>query len=248
MAIERDQNDLSEFYLAARNGNVTEVERLLESLWLYDLNKIESNGSTALHAAVHYDHINVVECLIRHKAVHRKLRNAFNRLPAEETENELIKQLLGQEDVLYKSRERFIDDYGVQVMEIFPCTSDNQMEETRLKWLDAYSNASRIAVENKEYMHKWLTKVPLHKILEMINTNYIQMMTEFDQNYLDEIKMYFDYALEENDMRYLIYVYTMPSITFYKKLNRNLASRGKLHLMRKILTERNFGIINHFCE
>ncbi len=70
------------------------------------------------------------------------------------------------------------------------------------------------------------------------------MMTEFDQKYLDEIKMYFDCALEENDMRYLVYVYTTPKITFYKKLNTDLASRGKLFTrLRQYLR-----VLNEYCR
>jgi hypothetical protein len=238
MPTHEDQIGLSQLYLVCREGNVAEVERMLPYLSLYELNRIESNGSTALHAAAYYGHVNIVKCLVRHGGVYRTLYNGYNRTPAEETEIMEIKRLLGQEDIPYKSRERFIQDFGVQETNIFspasygPTTSaeflDEWMEETRVKWLDAYFNARRIAVENREYMHKWLTKMPLHKTLGMIKMDYIQKMTDFDEKYLKEINMYLDQALKENHMRYLVYVYTMPTICFYQRLNLDLARRGKL--------------------
>ncbi len=45
---------LSEFYLACRNGDLDTVQHLLPNMSDEQKNRIESNGSTALHAATYF--------------------------------------------------------------------------------------------------------------------------------------------------------------------------------------------------
>jgi hypothetical protein len=237
----------SEFYVACRTGDLVSVERLLMHLSFYDLNRIEPNGSTALHAAAFYGHINIVRRLVEHGAIVRTLRNKYNLTPAQETTHEEIRRLL-ERDAIYQPRKRFIDDNHdnenshQQTMSMSSTTLFSPVsaasidtktksattidEGERLEWLDAYDSAHRIAQENHEYMRKWLTKVPLATILEAINNDYIDNpSTELTDKHRAEIRTCVEMANCDDDPRHLIYAYTLET-NFYRQLNRDLAQRG----------------------
>jgi hypothetical protein len=54
----------SAFYWACRNDDIDTVKRILQNLSSADINRIESNGSTALHAASYYGHARIVQLLL----------------------------------------------------------------------------------------------------------------------------------------------------------------------------------------
>ena len=56
----RKPGEASEFYWACRNGNVETVRKMLPNMTYEQVNQIEPNGSTALHAACFYNHPQVV--------------------------------------------------------------------------------------------------------------------------------------------------------------------------------------------
>jgi ankyrin repeat protein len=231
---------LSEFYIACRTGDLILVELLLNSLSLYDLNRLEANGSTALHAAAFYGHIDIVRRLVIHGAIMRTLRNKYNLTPAQETTDDEIRRLL-EPDATYEPRKRFISDDQDNKQQPMSTSSTtfspvslssgiieitNIDEEERLEWLDAYNSAHRIAQENHEYMRKWLTKLPLTAILETINNDYVDNpSTELTDKHRAEIHTYIEVANYDDDPRHLVYAYTLET-NFYRQLNRDLAQRG----------------------
>jgi hypothetical protein len=110
----------------------------------------------------------------------------------------------------------------------------NEPIDQRPNWIDAYANAHRIALENHEYMRKWLTKIPLIDIINMIKTDYVnQMNTVLTEDNLSVIQEYITLANDEDDVRYLIYAYTTPT-SFFKQINIDLAERGMLIIMEMI--------------
>ncbi|CAF1327059.1 unnamed protein product [Didymodactylos carnosus] len=177
---------LSEFYLACRYENLDKVKELLPQLSLFQLNRFEPNGSTALHAAAFFDHANIVQTLMVHGGVLTILQNNHNLTPAEEANDE-IRQLLLSPDVV-QLRSQFTDTTVTTttlfspVMGINSTTSGSstaitsEMASERPDWIDAYDNAHRIALENHEYMQKWLTKIPLINILKTIKNDYVDKM------------------------------------------------------------------------
>ena len=239
---------LSELYIACHTGDLDAVEHLLTHLSFYELNRIEPNGSTALHAATFYGHTDIVRRLVQHGAIVRTLRNKYNLTPAQETTNEEIKQLL-EPDAIYQPRKRFISDndgyennseqtvtassttlFSPVPLTVAASTIENETavdNEEILEWLDAYDSAHRRAQENHEYMRKWLTKIPLSTILETINNDYIDNpVTELPDEHRTEIRTYIEVANCDEDPRHLVYAYTLET-NFYRQLNRDLAQRGK---------------------
>jgi hypothetical protein len=241
----------SEFYVACRTGDLTSVERLLNHLSFYDLNRLEPNGNTALHAAAIFGHIEIVRRLVKHGAVIRTLKNKYNLTAAQETTYANIRQLL-EPDATHQPRKRFInDDYdetsSKQKTILNPSAvrfsramlayvkdkrgiTNMDHKETR-EWVVTYdNNCCVLDYTSREYMRKWLTKVPLTSILEAINNDYVENpSTELTDKHRAEIRENVKAAIDENDPRYLIYVYTLET-NFYKQLNRDLARRGLLVL------------------
>jgi hypothetical protein len=250
---------LSEFYMACRIGDLISVDRLLNHLSFYDLNRLEPNGSTALHAATYYGHIDIVRRLVNHGAIVRTFQNKYKLTPAQEIENEEIKRLL-EPDATYQPRKRFVNDdhddenHKQQTMSnssttlfspvsIAPSNKETKNatttdEEGRLEWLDAYDSAHRISQENHEYMRKWLTKIPFTTILKTINSDYIDNpSTELNDKHRAEIRTYIEAADLDDDPRHLVYAYTLET-NFYRQLNRDLAQRGQLLLNILMITSK----------
>jgi len=91
------QQKTSEFYWACRNGDMDTVKKILPSLKANEVNRIESNGSTALHAASYYGHANVVRLLLEHDA-DTTIRNKYEKTAKEEASTDEIRTLFEQAD------------------------------------------------------------------------------------------------------------------------------------------------------
>ena len=93
----------SEFYLACRNGDITKVEELLSHLTLERIDCIESNGSTALHAASYFGHAEIVRLLLE-KGASRRQQNKYNATSADEAKTLEIAELFNREALSPSSR------------------------------------------------------------------------------------------------------------------------------------------------
>ena len=82
----------SEFYYACRNGELAKVQSLLESMSKDEIDRMEPNGSTALHAAAYYGHGDIVRVLLE-KGAARKQNNKYGKTPEEEAITEEITQI-----------------------------------------------------------------------------------------------------------------------------------------------------------
>lgn len=239
----------SEFYIACRTGDVPSVEHLLNHLSFYDLNRLEPNGNTALHAAAFFGHIEIVRRLVEHGAIVRTLKNKYNLTPAEETTHENIRRLL-QPDANYQPRKRFInDDYNENSNKQQTIRNPsgllfspallayvkakkgitNMDDKERREWVVTYDNNCIVLdYESREYMRKWLTKIPLISLLEAINNDYVNNPTiELTDTQRADIRKYVEAAISDENPGYLVYAYTLPT-NFYIQLNRDLAYRGTL--------------------
>ncbi|CAF1127082.1 unnamed protein product [Didymodactylos carnosus] len=87
----RDKPPISDFYFACRNGDVEFVKQMLEEAEC-DLNCLESNGSTPLHAACYYGHEEIVQLLIAHNCGRSQI-NSHGLTAYEEAANDEIRQL-----------------------------------------------------------------------------------------------------------------------------------------------------------
>ncbi|CAF4102318.1 unnamed protein product, partial [Rotaria sp. Silwood1] len=82
----------SKFYLACRGNNIEEVKELLKTITLDEIDRMEPNGSTALHTACYHGHQEIVKLLLKAGA-DRAISNKYNYLPFDEALNDEIKEL-----------------------------------------------------------------------------------------------------------------------------------------------------------
>jgi len=84
---------VSSFYLACRSGDVDTVKQMLPTMRLKEINRIESNGSTALHVAAWYGHFEIVELLLKYGCSAATI-NQYGKNAAQECKDERIRQLI----------------------------------------------------------------------------------------------------------------------------------------------------------
>jgi hypothetical protein len=195
-------NGCSEFYWACRNNEFEKVKRLLKNMKLNEVDKLEPNGSTALHAACFQGHKDVVELLLRAGA-DRAIQNKYKNLPFDEAKTEEIKQLFFR----VPNSNRLVSDTGAIEWELINKTVLETATEERNLIKSVYDNNSGVT--------------PIDKMFEKIEKNYInEGLTNFDG--IDDIKRFFEKATKEQDPIWIIKAYTAET-DFYKILNKEIA-------------------------
>ena len=94
----------SDFYWACRNGEYLKVKEMVSKLNYEQLNQIEPNGSTALHAATYHDHHAIVKLLLEQGCARTTL-NRFEQSAYEEIRSEEMRSLF-----LRPTSQRFVDE------------------------------------------------------------------------------------------------------------------------------------------
>ncbi|CAF0795099.1 unnamed protein product [Didymodactylos carnosus] len=90
----------SDFYYACRNNDIDLAKSLMETMTSDQIDKLEPNGSTALHSASYYGYCEIVELLLK-KGTSRCIRDKYNCTPYEEGKTAEIKENLDQHQLLY---------------------------------------------------------------------------------------------------------------------------------------------------
>ncbi|UJR18079.1 hypothetical protein I4U23_004979 [Adineta vaga] len=85
----------SEFYRACRDGDTDTVEKMLPILTKEDIERVEPNGSTALHAATHYGHKKIVKLLLA-RSPDTSIRNTYGNTAEDEASGSEIRTLFKQ--------------------------------------------------------------------------------------------------------------------------------------------------------
>jgi hypothetical protein len=191
------------FYAACCNNDLKKVQ---ETITPFEMNKVGPDGNTALHIASINGHTEIVRFLLRYH-LSRTIKNNNGFTAEEVASNEEIKNLFNA-TVREPNSEHFVAR-----------TSD-------VEWVDSYKNAYRISYENREHMKRWLLKVPLKKLLDEIDTGYIDKIPFADEKQRNKIKEHLGYVIELEDPLGLVQAYTDPATLFYKLLNHNLADIG----------------------
>jgi len=188
----------SDFYLACRNNKIEEVEKFLESISQDEIDQIEPNGSTALHAASYHGHAHIVRLLLK-RGADRSIPNKFQYLPFDEASNDEIKELF----LRIPSSNRLIMNTGAVEWELI---DDDVFEK---------------ATEERQIIRAIYNTISVDKMFEKIEKNYI----EKGLIYLDRIKNikhFFAKATKEQDPKWIIKAYTAET-DFYNVLNVEIA-------------------------
>ena len=190
---------ISQFYIACRNGNIDQVQQLLRSITVNEINRIEPNGSTALHAACYYGHSEIVKILLDEGAC-RSIRNRKYSLTPYEESNEQIKSLFHR---MNSNINRFT---GTSVKQ---------------EWMMQTEQAA----EWKTNLYSWLRiDKSFDEMIEFLLQNYLpkHVLAFCESNrHKQSIEWLFRQAFAEHDARYLIRAYT-SSTPFYSLINNHL--------------------------
>ena len=110
---------VSPFYCACRNGDIATVQKTLPNLTYEQVNRIEPNGSTALHAASFYNQPSIVKLLLE-SGCSRTIVNSNGTTAYQEAANDEIRALFNR-----PSSKRFIDENLTESFNLLTNSGDN---------------------------------------------------------------------------------------------------------------------------
>lgn len=216
---EKNQTKSNEFvcsplYVACRNNDFERVKRLLKTLTLDDIDKMEPNGSTALHAASYHGHRDIVKFLLDLGA-DRSVQNRFGCLPYDEANDEETRQLF----VRIPNMNRLVSDTGAIEWERIDDDALNEANNERLMIETLYDRMNMVGGDC------------IRTMFEKIENNYIDKSLTYAKD-IDKIRRFFHKATEEEDPKWIITAYTAES-DFYKFFNRELAGGSNTNRMER---------------
>lgn len=163
---------------------------------IVDINRIESNGSTALHVASSEGHVKIVELLLA-KGASPSTLNKHNLTPLDLAETDQIKQFICH----YVNKTRLVGD--------------------SVEWTIANSDADFQAHNYSSKLQVYGKDPHLDRLITYIKQNYIDR----DLRHIEDIKIIklnFNKALHEQDPAYLLKAY-IAETGFCPALNARLA-------------------------
>ena len=198
---EVEEKKPSEFYFACRSGNLIRVCELLNNLTLAELERIEPNRSTALHAACYFNHPEIVQQLLQRGVTRRTINSHQMTAYEEAAEYPKICELF--------LRPNNYNRFG----------GNNSFEIDNIKWIFIYANDSSFSLEPIPdlYHGKRLILRTFHyeKILEQLGDEMLR------KEVIDHL---FRRALEEKDCKYLIQAFSTET-EFADRINSYLVQR-----------------------
>jgi hypothetical protein len=199
--MEEISNIPSKFYFACRNNDLESVIQLLNELPLEDIDRMEPNNSTALHAACYYKHSDIIKLLLE-RGFTRRVLNKFNITPIDEIDNEEIRQLF----IRSKTLNRFGGDISYErEKSIWIVIDGNQQNIINDRITDMYKgNRLEYGIFHGEEICQQLNNMPK----------------------LDVIRRLLRRAIEEKACTRLIQAYTAET-DFYNHVNNYLLSRNE---------------------
>ncbi|CAF0839069.1 unnamed protein product [Adineta ricciae] len=191
-----DSSNTSPFYNACRENDISTVEEYLKSMSLEDVDRLEPNGSTALHVAAYEGHEKIVELLLK-KGAACSIKNKYDATPLDQTKSNKIKQLIRRR----MNHTRFVSD--------------------SVEWILKADNADYQAHEYLKPLESYGKHPRFYEYITYIKQNFLEKdLRDIDD--IDMIKEYFDKAINEKNPIYLLIAYTAET-NFYSILNIHLA-------------------------
>lgn len=108
----------SELYYACRNGDIDKVKELLPTIPYEQLNQIEPNGSTPLHVATHFGHLDIVRLLVQEYRCPRHVQNLNGLTAFQEAQTDEMRDLYRRPD-----NENRFNDHSMDSKQAFEIVS-----------------------------------------------------------------------------------------------------------------------------
>jgi hypothetical protein len=186
---------VSDFYVACRDGDINKVDQLLPTLSTQDINRLEPNGSTALHAASYYGHSQIIRRLLKRGDILFSIRNKYDKIPRGEARTSEIEQLLTRSPA--DARDRFVDDTSKPV------------------WIFTSKNAEFIAQQN----YKATISLSLDATIDALG--YIKEKVR--EQHINLVRYFLEELKRTRDVTYSLRLYTAET-DFYRLLNEAIAT------------------------
>lgn len=129
--------ETSDFYNACAMNDISRIRYHLVRMTLGEINRIEPNGSTALHVACYHRNAGVVYLLLRHGAI-GSMKNRHGRTAYEETNSSFIKQLLSNPGNASWIEWTFTDPPTREIKQLFDSTLENTLRRVSLPFIYDY--------------------------------------------------------------------------------------------------------------
>ena len=195
---EKSTDKCSDFYMACRDNRVEDVQKMLENLTQDEIDRIEPNGSTALHAAAYHGHAGIVRILLD-RGADRAIENKFKCLPFDEAANDQIKELF----LRIPNSNRLITNTG------------------NIEWELISEDALDKACEERSILETVYKKNSIEKMFEKIQVNYIESGLANVEK-ISQIKHFFEKATRNKDPTWIVKAYTAET-DFFNVLNAETA-------------------------
>ncbi|CAF0952623.1 unnamed protein product [Rotaria sordida] len=184
------------FYNACRNNNIDFVKYCLQTKSVENVNQIELNGSTALHAAASEGHEKIVELLLQNGASHSVI-DKNNCTPIDKAKTDKIKEMI-------RHRMRIIRFFSDSIEWIISTIDTDYQVQKYLSKLETYGKDSEF-----------------QKLVVYIKENYIERDLKY-VNDIGVIQKYFEIGISKNDPIPLLKACTADT-GFYSTLNLHLS-------------------------
>ncbi|CAF3836605.1 unnamed protein product [Rotaria sordida] len=147
------KHEVSQFYIACRNGDIETVKQILSIAPYEQINQLEPNGSTGLHAAVFYGHADIVRLLLQEYGCERHRLNSYGLTAYQEAKTQEIRRLFYRPSHI----NRFYDENNtfINAFEIVSLSTEIVA--------DNYENSEKI----NKYIQRFVTQEEVDK--EMIS-------------------------------------------------------------------------------
>jgi hypothetical protein len=194
----------SDFYWACRNGDINTVEKILPNLTSSDINRIESNGSTALHAASYFGHANIVRLLLQ-RGADTTIRNKFKETAKNEASTDEV---------------RAIFESSIEVEEAYNDDDDMPQSEfvqvyRNAKGMEKSALATRILKARLSTYHAHKYTISAASNLDHLEKKFRKLCeAQENKNSLQKGEEYMKQYRETGDFDHMIRLYTAET-SFY---------------------------------
>lgn len=235
----------SDFYLCYLHGFIEPVRKMLKEAvignkpTLDELSALQSNGSTALHAATFNGHLDIVKLLLNH-GFNRTILNRYGKQAYEEAQTAEMRNLFNRPDSTNRFHE--LDPSHAMALYIAEDTGGNTARNTTLNYVHLFKTEDEIFEYslNQETTAFWLKTYDwfthtFHSWLQddnfSVNAFDLQNHADFRQfiqNLSDPKKSslchkFLQEASRINSIEPLITLYSNEDAGLYGPLNRQLA-------------------------
>ncbi|CAF3595346.1 unnamed protein product [Rotaria socialis] len=246
----QNNGEVSAFYWACRNGDIELAKAMAPDIPYDQLNRLEPNGSTPLHAASFFSHADVVELLLHEYGVPRNYVNQYGLTAYEEAQTERVKRLFWRVSNRFcDPQENVTDTFDILAVKadeiennrsIFN-TEDEHEEDTKEApeqsiWLQSYQAKD---IKEEIYYYRKGKALIQSSIARFIMRQGPKFCPHCKQNkeVMNEFISYFDDAtFRVNKLKAIVYECVPPTDKYYNRCHQLLTEYSEKGNVEALLT------------